>query len=70
MTEDLTDFKEKINRINLTRKLDNMQKKLDEIYEKEGLTDEVIELQVGINQLRNKENIPDTNENIYKHFVQ
>lgn len=70
MTEDLTDFKEKINRINLTRDLNKKQEIVNQLYEEEGLTDEVLTLQLDINEKRHKENIPDTNENTYKHFVQ
>jgi len=39
--------------------LDNLQKQADELYEKFGAIDEVIELQVAINMLRNHFNIPD-----------
>lgn len=66
----LLSYREKINRINLTRQLDKKQEKVNELYKKDGLTDEVLEAQLEINHLRNKENIPDTSQTIYKHFVQ
>lgn len=66
----LISYREKINRINLTRKLDKMQNKVNKLYEKEGATDKVIEKQLEINEIRHKENIPDTTELIYKNFVQ
>lgn len=66
----LVSYREKINRINLTRKLDKMQEEVNELYEKEGATDKVIEKQLEINEIRHKENIPDTTELIYKNFVQ
>lgn len=66
----LVSYREKVNRINLTRKLNKLQKKLDKLYNEEGLTDEVLELQLEINKIRHDENIPDTNELIYKNYVQ
>ena len=66
----LISYREKINRINLTRKLNKMQKEVNKLYEEEGLTDEVIQKQLEINELRHKENIPDTSELVYKNFVQ
>ena len=35
------------------------QKEIDELYEKEGLTDEVLDKQIYINKLRNAHNITD-----------
>lgn len=61
---------EKVDRITLMKKLDGMQEKLNEIYKEEGATDRVIEMQLEINEIRNRENIPDTSELIYKNFVQ
>ena len=52
--------------------LNNLQKECNKIYEKEGASDEVIDLQVAINQLRNKYNISDKNQIIDSNpgFVQ
>lgn len=61
---------EKVDRIVLMKKLDDKQKVVNELYEKEGLTDEVLELQLAINKTRAEENIPDPEEMIYKNFVQ
>ena len=47
-----------------------MQAEVDEIFEKEGFTDEVLEKQVTINTLRSEHNIPDESEFIYEEFVQ
>ena len=51
-------------------KLQELQEKVDKIYEEEGLTDDVLDFQLQINALRNEHNIPDNNEKIYKEFVQ
>ena len=64
------EYLEKIQRINLKRNLDKEQKKIDKLYEKEGLTDRVLDRQVALNKQRHKENISDDNKVIYKRFVQ
>ena len=46
------------------------QKKIKEKIEKEGLTDELLERQVKLNQKRNKHNISDKSKRAYKEFVQ
>lgn len=52
--------------------LSEMQKEVDKLYEENNykLNDEILDKQVEINQLRNKENIPDETEFIYEGFVQ
>ena len=50
--------------------LKNKQKHVNKLYEMDGLTDEVLNLQVQINQERNEYNITDEDEKIYKDFVQ
>ena len=55
----LVQYREKINRINLTRRLNKKQKEINKLYEKEGLTDRVLEMQVELNKERNEYNIPD-----------
>lgn len=52
------------------RSLNNKQKKVNRLYAKDGLTDEVLEKQVQINQQRHKYNITDENEKVYEDFVQ
>ena len=46
------------------------QEKIKEKIEKEGLTDELLERQVKLNQKRNKHDISDKTKRIYKEFVQ
>ena len=46
------------------------QKEVDELYEKHGVTDEVLEKQLAINKLRNAHDIVDESEKIYKDYVQ
>ena len=46
------------------------QKLLNKLYEKEGLTDRVLDSQIKINRLRCKSNISDKKNAIYKNFVQ
>ncbi len=47
------------------------QKVIDELYKREGLTDKVLDMQVALNEKRNKLNIPDENNIINDEgFVQ
>lgn len=46
------------------------QKELDELYEKEGLTDEVLDKQIAINKLRHEYDIVDENELVFEDYVQ
>ena len=46
------------------------QKEVDELYEKEGLTDEVLDKQIAINKLRHAHDITDESELIYEEYVQ
>ena len=64
------EYLEKIQRINLMRELKKKQEIVNNLYESEGLTDKVMDLQVEINAIRHDENIPDDSETIYKKFVQ
>ena len=50
--------------------LENRQKELDEKYKEQGLTDEILEEQIKINQLRHEHDIPDEEKMIYKEYVQ
>lgn len=49
---------------------DNLQKEANILYEEYGATDEVIQLQVAINSLRNKFDVVDESEQVYDEFVQ
>lgn len=51
-------FLDKIN-------LKNMQRKCDKLYEEEGLTDRVLEMQVEINTRRHELDIHDPNDVLY-----
>lgn len=46
------------------------QNLLNKLYEKEGLTDRVLDSQIKINKLRHKSNISDKKNAIYENFVQ
>lgn len=50
--------------------LKNRQRVIDKKYAKEGLTDEVLMLQVELNTLRHQMDIPDKNNFVYENFVQ
>ena len=63
-------FIEKIHKRNVQRSLDKKQKVVDEIFKENGLTDEVIEMQLEINCLRNQEDVADSSEIIYGDYVQ
>lgn len=63
-------YTEKIHRINVSRELDKKQEIVNQLFAENGLTDEILELQVDINTQRCKEDIPDTRELVYKNFVQ
>lgn len=54
----------------LRQELAKKQEELNEQYTKNGLTNEVLEKQVSLNQLRNKLNISDETKRIYENFVQ
>lgn len=45
--------------MNLKKTLTNLQNECNKLYQEYGATDEVIDLQVAINTLRNTFNIPD-----------
>lgn len=51
----------------------NKQRAIDKLYEEQGggePSDEVLEAQVELNQLRNKHNISDHSNRVYKNYVQ
>ena len=48
----------------------NRQRAINKQYEKEGLTDEVLDAQVALNVERNKYNISDGTKKVYKNYVQ
>lgn len=60
----------KLERFFRNIQLKNRQRAVNKQYEKEGLTDDVLEKQVEINTLRNQLDIPDSDEFVYEDFVQ
>ena len=54
----------------LKETLDNLQQECNKLYEEYGLIDEVMDLQLVINSLRNKFNLVDESEKVYDEFVQ
>ena len=50
--------------------LKNQQKALDKKFKEQGLTDEILEEQISINQKRYEYNLVDENELIYEDYVQ
>ena len=50
--------------------LKRKQKELNELFEKDGLTDEVLDQQIAINKLRHAHNIPDETETVHEDYVQ
>ncbi|MBE6508267.1 MAG: hypothetical protein E7Z77_02510 [Methanobrevibacter sp.] len=66
----LVSYREKVNRINIVRKLKKEQEKIDELYAQEGATDRVIEMQAELNSRRHEFDIPDESKKVWKNFVQ
>lgn len=54
----------------MENKLKELQSKCDKLYAENGLTDEVLDLQVEINQLRHEHDITDESEFVFEDFVQ
>lgn len=50
--------------------LKNRQRAVDKKFDEEGLTDEVLNEQLEINQLRHQYDISDKSNRVYKNFVQ
>jgi len=48
----------------------NKQRSIDKRYEKEGISDALLEEQIEVNKIRNEFNIPDEKELVYEEFVQ
>ena len=54
----------------MKNQLNEKQKIINKKYAEEGLTDEVLELQLEVNQLRHEHNITDPEQRVYGRFVQ
>ena len=46
------------------------QKRLNEMFEEEGLTDEILMKQVELNKKRNESDVHDPNEEVHQEYVQ
>lgn len=57
---------DKENLAEVKKGLDTLQRINDKLFDKYGVSDEIIDLQLVINQLRNAYDIPDKKELIYK----
>ena len=54
----------------MEEKLAKMQKEVDKLYDKHGLTDEVLDKQLEINKLRHEHDISDKSNRVHKSYVQ
>lgn len=54
----------------LRKELAEKQEEINQQYAKEGLTDNVLEKQVALNELRNALDMSDETKRIYENFVQ
>ena len=54
----------------LKETLDNLQQECNKLYGEYGLIEEVMDLQLVINSLRNKFDLVDSQEIVYENFVQ
>lgn len=54
----------------MEKHLDKLQKEINELYEKESLTDEVLDKQIYVNKLRNAHDISDKSNHINGEYVQ
>lgn len=59
-----------IERTKLEVQLRNQQRILNKKYAEEGLTDEILDEQIKLNQLRHEYDITDESEKVYEDFVQ
>nr|WP_294999878.1 hypothetical protein [uncultured Methanobrevibacter sp.] len=50
--------------------LKNKQRAIEKQYAKEGLSDEILDAQIKLNQLRHELDIPDESNFIFENFVQ
>lgn len=66
----MKDFIAKIHKRNMTRVLKKKQEEVDKLYQKDGLTDKVLEMQLEVNCLRNQEDIYDSNKLVFEDYVQ
>lgn len=51
-------------------KIETLQEICNELHDKQGLNDGVLDLQIAINKLRNKHNISDESNRVFENYVQ
>lgn len=56
--------------ITMEKHIEKLQKEIDDLYEKEGLTDEVLDKQIYVNKLRNAHDITDKSNRVNGEYVQ
>ncbi|MBR3140724.1 MAG: hypothetical protein IKF11_07670 [Methanobrevibacter sp.] len=61
---------DKIKKFFVKIQIKNRQRHIDKLYAKHGLTDQVLEKQIEVNELRHKHDIVDESKKVYKDFVQ
>lgn len=59
-----------MNKEKLKSDIELRQEALNKKYAEEGLTDEILDEQIKLNQLRHEHDISDDNEKVYDDFVQ
>ena len=62
--------KNMIRKLIRKHKLNKKQKEVNKLYEQDGLTDEVLDMQLEVNMMRNKLDIPDPKQRVYKGYCQ
>ena len=51
-------------------KIETLQEICNELHDKQGLTDGVLDLQIAINKMRHKHNISDEKNKVFENYVQ
>lgn len=59
-----------MDKLELKKRLESEQKLVDQLYEREGLTQEVLNRQIEINKMRNEYDIHDKTETVHEDYVQ
>ena len=54
----------------MQNKLAEKQKEIDALYEEHGLTDEILDMQIELNQKRHEQDIPDRSKIVHENYVQ
>ena len=54
----------------MEQKIEDLQKKCNLLYHENGLTDEVLDMQIMINKLRHEHDIQDKSNALHEDFVQ